>query len=303
MTKVAFASGFQTIRQFNGAFKQLYGRAPRDFRRAAGRNENSTSACFQMKLAYRPPLDWVSLLKFLQPRLLSGIECIYGFTYRRFVAMQNEYGILEVRHCPERHCLKLAVPSQLWCYARSFVEQARRMFDLDTDPMAVSVHLRTDPVLADLIGSDSSIRLPGGWEPFADSIRIILGQQVSVSGATTLCSRLIRQLGKRLGDEELGWTFPTPTVLANADITSIGIPKSRANAIQEFSRAVASRYIDFDGAVSLTEFLGRAESLRWNRSLDRKLHRDAVFEGTECVSLRRPRHPKGTFSRATEPYV
>jgi len=261
MTKIAFASGFQTIRQFNGAFKQLYGRTPIELRRSSRTGEKSACAPIHMKLAYRPPFNWEPILDFLQPRLQSGIEAIEGQTYRRFVTFEDESGIVEIRHCPDRHSLELAAPSQLWHHARALVEQTRRMFDLDADPMTIGEHLRSDQDLSRLIGPESCVRVLGGWEPFSDAIRIILGQQVSVAGATTLCARLIRQFGKQFSDDQLGWAFPKPSKLAAADTASIGIPKSRAIAIKEFSSAVARRWIVLDGTMGLVEFLDRTTSL------------------------------------------
>jgi AraC family transcriptional regulator of adaptative response / DNA-3-methyladenine glycosylase II len=61
-----------------------------------------------------------------------------------------------------------------------------------------------------------------------------------------LAGRLVETYGERLVIEGLPWEnltcdlfFPQPEVLANADLTSIGITRSRASAITSLAAAVA----------------------------------------------------------------
>ena len=63
----------------------------------------------------------------------------------------------------------------------------------------------------------------------------MLGQQVSVAGATTLAGRLIRTCGG----------FPSAPELAEADLAAVGLTRARASALRALARAVA------DGAVRL----------------------------------------------------
>src|SRR5579872_1989547 len=62
MTQVALASGFGSIRRFNATFQKLYGRAPRDLRKASARASNGHEpGSYTLRLAYRPPYDWDSI--------------------------------------------------------------------------------------------------------------------------------------------------------------------------------------------------------------------------------------------------
>jgi AraC family transcriptional regulator of adaptative response / DNA-3-methyladenine glycosylase II len=73
ITQIAFASGFRSIRQFNGTFREIYQRSPREIRRDE-KGQGVATGSFQLRLSFRPPLNWGSMLKFIEPRLLTGIE-------------------------------------------------------------------------------------------------------------------------------------------------------------------------------------------------------------------------------------
>jgi len=80
-------------------------------------------------------------------------------------------------------------------------------------------------------------------------VRAVLGQQVSVTGATTLAGRLVEQYGTAVpGIAPLGLThlFPEPRTLAKADLTAIGLPRARAGAISALARAVADGDLELD---------------------------------------------------------
>ena len=91
------------------------------------------------------------------------------------------------------------------------------------------------------------MRVPGAWDPFELAVRAILGQQVSVRGATTLAGRLAERFGRPVEAEGFpARLFPDAAVLADADISAIGIPGARAAAIRELARRVR------DGELPLT---------------------------------------------------
>jgi AraC family transcriptional regulator of adaptative response / DNA-3-methyladenine glycosylase II len=116
------------------------------------------------------------------------------------------------------------------------------MLDLDADPAAVAAVLAGDPALAPLIEARPGLRVPGAWDGFELAVRAILGQQVSVRGATTLTGRLAERYGKSLAEPEAGLlsVFPRPEALADAQVEAIGMPAARAETIRRLARAVAS---------------------------------------------------------------
>jgi AraC family transcriptional regulator of adaptative response / DNA-3-methyladenine glycosylase II len=90
--------------------------------------------------------------------------------------------------------------------------------------------------------------VPGAWDGFEIAVRAILGQQVTVAGASTLAGRIARQFGARLDLPDPGnltVLFPGPEALANAHLQ--GIPGARAQAIRALARATAAGQISFAG--------------------------------------------------------
>jgi AraC family transcriptional regulator of adaptative response / DNA-3-methyladenine glycosylase II len=100
------------------------------------------------------------------------------------------------------------------------------------------------------------LRVPGCWNGFELAIRAILGQQITVKGATTLSGVLVQTFGKPISAAgRLTHIFPAPEVLADADLAGIGLPKARIETIRAFARAVCDGRIRFEGIVASDDFL------------------------------------------------
>jgi AraC family transcriptional regulator of adaptative response / DNA-3-methyladenine glycosylase II len=84
--------------------------------------------------------------------------------------------------------------------------------------------------------------VPGAWDRFEVAVRAVLGQQVTVRGATTLAGRLAQAFGESLAgaDGELDRLFPRPEALVDADLSSVGLTRARAASI----RGLAAAYLD-----------------------------------------------------------
>ncbi|MFZ2988071.1 DNA-3-methyladenine glycosylase family protein, partial [Ideonella sp.] len=83
----------------------------------------------------------------------------------------------------------------------------------------------------------------GCMDGFETTVRIILGQQVTVAAACTLAGRLVQRLGEPISTPIAGLShlFPTPEAIASADpadIGTLGIVRSRVGALQAVARAV-----------------------------------------------------------------
>jgi AraC family transcriptional regulator of adaptative response / DNA-3-methyladenine glycosylase II len=253
MTQVAFAAGFSSIRRFNATFQALYGRSPRELRRigpqaggAGAPNE------YRFRLAFRPPYDWQALLAFLSPRLTPGVEAVSGNSYWRTISVDGESGFLEA--CPAKGmpCLELQVHFPDPRALLQILERARRMFDLGADPTEIAGHLRHDRLLAKAVARRPGLRVPGAWDGFELAVRAVLGQQVTVKGATTLAGRLAEEFGERA---EHGLLFPPAEVLAEADYGRIGLTQARAQTLRELARALCHGTISFEGARGLESFV------------------------------------------------
>ena len=183
-------------------------------------------------LDYQPPYDWAALLRFVRPRAIPGLERVDADSYHRC-------GVTVRRH-PDGACL-VAVNA-----AESIASQIRFFFDLDADPSPIAAHLAKSRLLKRIVGKHAGLRVPRCWDPFELAVRAMLGQQVTVKGASTLAGRLVERYGP-----------PQAAILADADLAVIGLPKARAETIRSFARAVCNHRIRFDGAVSSQEMIGR----------------------------------------------
>jgi AraC family transcriptional regulator, regulatory protein of adaptative response / DNA-3-methyladenine glycosylase II len=112
--------------------------------------------------------------------------------------------------------------------------------------------------LARRVDAHAGLRVPGCWSGFELTTRAILGQQMSVARATELAGRMVRTFGRPLSaTNSLTHLFPEPKVLADADLTSIGLPTDRAKTIRALARSVSNGQIRLEGIVDWGIFLKR----------------------------------------------
>lgn len=208
---------------------------------------------YRRLLPYHPPFAWPELLSFLAARAIPGVECVTGEVYRRTIEIDDRQGWLEVRHDRTRQGLALRAwlsddgDRGSW---RQVVQRTRRLFDLDADPHVVADHLGADPRLAPMIRRLPGLRVPGAWDPFELGIRAVLGQQVTVKGASTLSGRLVSSCRRVAApfDPQLTHVFPRPADLASADLSLLGVPANRRATLHALARAVADGTVCFSAA-------------------------------------------------------
>ena len=259
MTQVAFSSGFASIRRFNGAFRKAYGHSPSQLRRERGRataEPPDNGHGLQLKLFYRPPYNWNAMMAFLADRAIPGMESVNRRIYRRTVRAGHENGTVEFRPDPAKHTLMLTLSSGLSHRLIRTVEQARRQFDLKADPLAISAHLAKDRGLRTLLRKFPGVRVPGAWDGFEMGVRAIVGQQISVKGARTLLGRIVEKFGERLesaSSNDIDTLFPEPEVLAESDLTQVGIVRSRSAAIRSLAKAACEGSVPLETASQYEE--------------------------------------------------
>ena len=100
-----------------------------------------------------------------------------------------------MRHNAAGNCLVAHIDPANVSRLRSVVEQIRFFFDLRANTREIAAHLRKSPVLREVVGRNGGLRLPGCWDAFELAVRAILGQQVTVKGASTLAARLVERFG------------------------------------------------------------------------------------------------------------
>jgi len=256
--QVALASGFGCVRRFNASIRKVYHRTPTQIRRLARQTEVQPENEYLFLLHFRPPYHWQGMLDFLAPRATPGVEVVESGSYRRTISLHGREGYFEVSLAELQDALHLRIafgdPQALFF----IVERARGMFDLNADWTAVAQSLREDPVLAARLEADPGIRLPGCWNGFELAVRAILGQQVTVKGATTLAGRMASRFGKSFrGPMGLTHLFPTPEVLADARLGEIGLTGARAETVRVLARAICAGKINFGGSGDSEQFLKR----------------------------------------------
>ena len=248
ISTVARSAGFSSLRRFNDAFKQRFERAPSQLRKARS-NVKATDG-IELKLSFRPPYDWQSLIRFYQSHPIPGVERVAENSFERVFRIEGTVGFLRVQQVTDRPQLKLSVVTKDPRLLFEVVNRTRRMFDLDSDPMLIADNFARVPLLAKLVDRFPGLRVPGSWDPFETAVCSILGQVVSAEQRASLVGELVRGYGEEIIHPVTGekaYLFPHPTVLAKSDLSRVRTSAARKEAIRGFSRRVLS------GAVSLSE--------------------------------------------------
>lgn len=270
MTGIAYAAGFGSVRRFNALFALRYGIAPSAIRRANAQPVADRPDALTLRLAYRPPLQWAAMLRYLAGRAIRGVEAVVPDgtgSYLRSVRIGDVDGWLRVTHLPARAQLELHVSPSLSPVLMSLLARVRAQFDLDANPALIEAHLRGDPLLAARIAALPGLRVPGAFDAFELALRAVLGQQVSVAGASTLCGRLVQRFGDACDTPfaELSHHFPRAAVLAGAeaaDIAAIGTPQTRAQTIRALAQFAADGGLAMPPGLPLADAIARLTSVR-----------------------------------------
>lgn len=253
ITDVAFAAGFQSVRQFNATIREIFAMAPGELRSRARRHGRSQdSGVVALRLPYRAPLDGESLIAYLGARVVPGVEEVLDGAYRRSLRLPQGAGTVELRpvdgHIEARFWLDdlrdLAVA----------VQRSRTLLDLDSDPHAVSDALGPDPLLGPLVRAAPGRRVAGHVDGDELAVRAVLGQQVSLRAAT-LAQRLVAAHGRPL-ERPLGavtHVFPPADVVAETDPAKLSMPGARGRALVSLARALATSEIVLDAGADRDE--------------------------------------------------
>jgi AraC family transcriptional regulator of adaptative response / DNA-3-methyladenine glycosylase II len=268
MADVALAAGFGSVRRFNEVFRDLFHRPPSALRRKTSVRQASVT----LRLRYRPPYDWDSMLSYLQTRSIAGVEIVKNGTYRRSFELDGVVGSLSVGHLQQLHCLSVTIHfPKMDCLPR-IITRVRRVFELGADIETITSHLSSDPLLAPLIAQRPGLRAPGGWDGFEMAVRAVLGQQVSLAAARQLGERLVALRGRALsdalsgdhlcGNHGISHVFPTAEWVATANLSSLGMPDARRMALKGVAQAAIANPNLFRPFGTIEEAIERLRSIR-----------------------------------------
>jgi AraC family transcriptional regulator of adaptative response / DNA-3-methyladenine glycosylase II len=308
MAEIAFAAGFGSVRRFNESFAALFKRAPGELRRSrAAGVASSTDGELSLLLRYQPPYDWPAMLAFLGQRAIAGLESVEAGRYSRAIVLGGVEGSVSI--CPgPGNTLRAGIRVSKLTILPDLIARLRRVFDLAADPLAISAHLAKDPLLSPLVAKRPGLRVPGGWDGFELAVRAVLGQHISVRAAVRLAARLVARYGLPMAAPTAGLThfFPRAEVLANADLSTLGMPKSRARTLSAVAAAVISMPDVFGPHCGLEEAVERLRAIRgvgeWTAQYIalRQLREPDAFPASDLGVLRALADEHGQRPRARE---
>jgi AraC family transcriptional regulator of adaptative response / DNA-3-methyladenine glycosylase II len=264
MVQVAFAAGFDSVRRFNALFRSHYRLTPSELRRTASTPADAN--CVRLTLAYRPPLDWAALLRFLAARAIPGVECVADGAYQRTVAVGEHRGWLSVADLTGRNELAVELATELVPALPLILTRLRNLFDLDARPDVIASHLARDPLLGRSVKRCPGLRVPGAFDSFELSLRAMLGQQVSVRAASTLAGRFAARFGEPIATPRpcLNQLTPTAASLAaarTATLAGLGVPTARAEGLRGLAHAVATGVLDLDPSADPTATIAQLTTM------------------------------------------
>jgi len=205
-------------------------------------------------VSYVQPYSFQQLLDHLRPRTTPGVERVEGNIYSRVTVHAGIPRVLQVEDANDGRHLRITTTSQSNDNLTDDLDRLRYLFAVDEDPSFAVAHLSQDPFIGRLVTQRPWVRVPRCWDPFETSIRIIIGQQISVAAATTISGRIAARLGQQVSTGSgLNRIFPSPEILANAELNDMGLTERRKTTLQNFSRAVTDGTIDLRLSEDLDE--------------------------------------------------
>ena len=279
ITRIAYASGFQSLRRFNAAFRAQYRMAPSALR-GSPRGRGGTlsrlpdDAPVRLSLAYRAPFAWDALLAFLRHDAVDGIDVVDGARYARTVELEGQRGFILVENAglpPARRgatppanavvsrgrrpaqermsYVNVAISPSLVPAVMPLLARLRQLFDLDAEPTVIDAHLEQGGLGA-LVARRPGMRIPGAFDGFDVALRAILRGRARGSRARSAredpAARVTAALGETIdtGVASLSRLAPSAARIAEAGcarLETLGVPPRRAGAAIAVARLVAER--------------------------------------------------------------
>ncbi len=247
--EVAFSAGFSSVRQFNETIREVFGMPPLELRARRRRAPGvETPGSIDLVLPHRGPFDAQGLFAWMAAREITGVESGSPTSFARALRLAGGPVWFELR-VDEAGRVRLRARLTHLGDLSTLVTRARRLFDLDADPLAVDDALARHPELTPLVARVPGIRVPGTADPHEMLIRAMVGQQITVAAARRALTALSDALGESvaLGADPAGESrlFPTMAAIAEHGHDVLRGPAARTRAIVGAAAALA------DGTLTL----------------------------------------------------
>lgn len=240
ISEIAFASGFQSLRRFNEAFKVRFHKSPKEYRAL----KSAAGDRIVLRMSVHAPYDWDTVLNYLRRHETFGIEQVDELVYRRYLAFGESFGSFEVSQSKHMNYLDVTFLNVPLSEVRVTLARIKILFDTDHNPVHLSSSHSLEP---------RGIRVPASFEPFETAVSIILSQLVSTEQAKKRLKTLVERCGRQISRDPVVFEFPTPEALAQASLETLGLTRTMAGAIREFSSAVACGAINFKVPVDFAD--------------------------------------------------
>ena len=145
MTRVAYASGFQSLRRFNTVFREQYRMPPSALRRGR-RGAEREQRPLRLTLAYRPPFAWDAL----------------DVPRDAMVTIDGVRGHVTIENSAAESYLIVEITESLLPVLMPLIAGLRRVFDLDAEPALIDAHLAAGG-LGHLVARWPGVRVPGSF--------------------------------------------------------------------------------------------------------------------------------------------
>ncbi|MEV8146516.1 AlkA N-terminal domain-containing protein [Arthrobacter sp. NPDC080073] len=255
LSDVAFAAGFNSVRQFNDTINEVFSLTPTALRATAkplghqGRQGEATA--LTLNLPYREPFD-TGIFDFLAARAVPGVELASASSYTRTLRLPRGNAVFTVDYDAGARggALTLAVSTVDLHDLPVLLSRVRRLFDLDADPVAIDEALAADARLGPSVRDTPGIRVPGAVDPQELLVRAMIGQQITVAAARTALTQL-SDAGTRLPEGHGGRApgldrlFPTAEEIARSGRELLKGPQRRIDSVLAAAAAMASGELDF----------------------------------------------------------
>ena len=178
--------------------------------------------------------------------------------YRRTVAIGAAKGWIAVSMNPGNDALNVEMSPSLTPIIGTVIGRVKQLFDLGAAPDSVRLVLRQDDILAATVRRLPGLRVAGAFDGFELAVRTVLGQQVSIKGASTIAGRWAAAFGEPIATPyaELNRLAPTAERMSGVsadEIAALGMVGARARCLVGLAQAVAQQKVVLTFAANVEE--------------------------------------------------
>lgn len=198
------------------------------------------------ELAVRPPFDWATMIRYLAPRCTPGVEVVAAGSYQRTIRVEASGWV--ALSPPRRGALVVHLSPSLAPHRDLVLARLRDLVDAEAPVRRIGRALSADPTMAALVLRRPGLRVAGAVDRFELALRAVLGQQISVSAASTFAGRLVARFGEPIAGAPAGLTHLSVPAerLAHArveDVFAVGLTRARAATVIGLAQAATEHRI------------------------------------------------------------